>query len=77
MRCLRTLRPEIKEKLALMKDDKCYGKNVYTKKEAQTKMNSLQHDKRKRVNRRKAKRVPVRIYHCPTCNGWHLTSKEN
>jgi hypothetical protein len=27
-----------------------------------------------RANRRRAG-TPVRVYHCPSCNGWHLTSR--
>lgn len=49
-----------------MKNDTCNGKTKFSKKEAQTALNSLR--------RRGIKRRPERIYPCTVCNHWHLTS---
>ena len=47
------------------------GKVRYAcKKEARTKLNYL-------IKDRTVKIKPVREYHCPNCNGYHLTHKEN
>lgn len=46
------------------------NKIKYTKREAQTALNFL-FKKRNFKNRREK-----RIYHCPECNMWHLTSKD-
>lgn len=45
----------------------CYGKPVYDKRAAQTAKN-------KRMDEG---HVRLRIYNCPFCNGWHLTSQVN
>lgn len=47
---------------------KCCGKMAYSKKDAQATLNKCQKQKRKKQ--------PVRIYHCPLCKKWHLTSQE-
>lgn len=41
----------------------CRGKTKFDKKTATTSKNS----------RMKEDHVALRIYHCPLCNGWHLT----
>jgi uncharacterized protein with PIN domain len=46
------------------------GKHKYSKKEAQTALNRV-----KQKHRRHDYRKECRVYHCPRCNGWHLTSK--
>lgn len=51
---------------------KCNGKVIYDKRGAQTAKNA----------RRRDAHALLRIYHCPWCNGWHLThvdpySREN
>lgn len=43
----------------------------YDKKGAQTALNSITRQKHKRWRKKKE----VRYYHCPLCNGWHLTSR--
>lgn len=43
----------------------CDKKQVYSKKDAQTVRNL----------RMKSGSKELRIYHCPICNGWHLTSQ--
>ena len=45
-------------------------KKAYTKKDAQTALNA-----RLRGRYRHNKPDHLRIYHCPDCNGWHLTHK--
>lgn len=42
----------------------------YTKRDAQTALNFLLSVRNFKCRREK------RIYHCPDCNMWHLTSKE-
>ena len=51
---------------------KCRGKQCYSKREAETIRNA-----RLRPHRRIRRHIPdfLRIYHCPHCNHWHLTSK--
>lgn len=44
---------------------KCRGKICYDKKGAITAKNKRWNDDH----------VPLRIYDCPDCNGWHLTHK--
>ncbi len=46
------------------------NKIKYTKRDAQTALNFLLSVKHFKCRREK------RIYHCPDCNMWHLTSKE-
>lgn len=47
----------------------------YSKVEAQTVLNKLlRHDRRSRE--RDKQRKEQRIYHCPLCNAYHLTSKD-
>lgn len=48
----------------------CRGKIIYTKREAETLLNALQH------YRNTKDRAPKRIYECPICNFWHMTSQE-
>lgn len=50
------------------KGDYC-PKTKYTKKEAKTALNAASN---RRMNN---KRERLRIYECPACGGWHLTSK--
>lgn len=45
-------------------------KQKYTKVEAQTVVNA-------RMSARHNRPEHLRIYHCPLCNGWHVTHKEN
>lgn len=45
-------------------------KTGYTKREAQTAMNA-------RMNAHRNRPESLRIYPCPTCRQWHLTSKEH
>ena len=62
------------------------GKKCFTKKDAQTVMNSLSGNGMKvpsartktiKKVKRKIKRRAVRIYPCPYCNTWHVTSRKN
>lgn len=48
---------------------KCNGKKCFTKKDCQSKLNSLI-----KSGEWSAKQKG-RIYHCPECDWWHLTSK--
>lgn len=62
-----------------MKSNQC-TKTQYTKKEAQTELGALIKGKTVYLlgkKRRKIGHKPVRIYHCPEHNCWHLTSKIN
>ena len=47
----------------------CVKVKYKSKKEARTKLNYLRRD-------RSVKIKPVREYHCPDCNGWHLTHRD-
>lgn len=31
---------------------------------------------RRKAERKKRERTPVRVYECPVCKGWHTTSQE-
>lgn len=59
----------------------CNGKYIYTKKDAQTALNSLKKGRNLKAQvtgqKQKIRQRPCRIYHCPDCNGWHLTGREN
>lgn len=46
------------------------NKIKYTKREANTALKSCRKFRRKQFRKEK------RIYHCPDCNMWHLTSRE-
>jgi len=52
----------------------CNGKKCFSKRDAETARNKRL--KPKRHQRRHNTPDSLRIYHCQTCNGWHLTSKE-
>lgn len=43
----------------------CLSKNKYTKKDALTAKNKREHEVGK---------DNLRVYHCPLCNHWHMTS---
>lgn len=50
---------------------KC-SKRKFTKKEAEGALNQIEHHRKQHKYRKEC-----RIYHCPECNKWHLTSHEN
>lgn len=53
----------------------CEGKLIYSKKEAISAKNLREKGRGKqgRGRRRKKPAKNLRAYHCPQCNGWHLT----
>lgn len=51
--------------------DKC-DKRQLTKKDAETALKRIRHHRKKDKYRKEC-----RMYHCPDCNMWHLTSKES
>jgi len=53
-------------------DSDC-DKTSYTKKQAQTVLNQMQGNAKLA---RHLPKIPQRIYQCPECNYWHLTSKK-
>lgn len=60
-----------------MKSNQC-NKVQYSKKEAETVLNTLKKGKTIFLlgkRRRKIGHKPTKIYHCPDCNHWHLSSK--
>ena len=59
-----------------MKPDECNGKRCFTKRDAETVRNRrFKPGGGKRSNRRHNAPDNLRIYHCPLCNCWYLTSK--
>ena len=47
-------------------------KRQLTKREAEGALKQIKHHRKQEKYRKEC-----RIYHCPHCNMWHLTSKEN
>lgn len=58
--------------LDLLADAMCH-KRQYTKREANAAINRRM---RGRSERRRGRPDYLRVYHCPNCNWWHLTSQE-
>lgn len=54
-----------------MSEPKCNGKICYSKKDAETARNHRTKGRGRRHNRPDF----LRVYHCPDCNFFHLTSK--